>query len=703
MTTQETERPQGEAGTSVNGEHATTHAGTGDVNRDSTVNRVAGDWNSQTNYYLSHSDVGSYSARLSLDAEGRVRYVKERRVVPGDRLVTLRGRFVAPDGFQEEECRADIVRHGAVVLSASPGDGARSAALMILAPRNAESDQDVRDDLVETGADGRPVLGVEPLEDGGRLLVDLTRESGVSPFSVRDELERLRVRGHRSAASLVVLVERGDEEGLPESLKDRVVPLNRPDPLAVLDRHLGSRDVPGFFPDRAAHDVRVWAGTASMGEIERVARRAAAARREAAGAGTIDDWLREALETGGPPPPENLEDTKGRARAILLAASLMEGALVEHLAVGVESLLSQISFPEDETPLLNRPGFQEELRLAGIVVGPERRVRFSRPGRGRALRSALWDAHPRLHSAFGQWVDTLMAAEPLSHADRDRVAKRWADQTLRIADPGAVFLRAEFWSVQQRRSAPQAALLLTKVLRHEKYGRAGRQFLYTKAQSATLTPGWGEVLVAVCAQELAETHPGQAVTRLHLLARNKETAVADAARAELGTLAMKAPLYLQLLRRVCERLHDHGSKPDWQHDTERDLLWDLADPDRIADVQRGRHDSCEVRRWLTEGLGALFRRERALTKTYAARWIGSGRPLMEVLVDASVLAGTLPPLYTAGLRWADGAATPEQRELHRADGELLVRMVDAAEGLGGRESSVAGTSTPAGTPRRENG
>lgn len=703
MTTQETERPQGEAGMSVNGEHATTHAGTGDVNRDSTVNRVAGDWHSQTNYYFSRPDVGSYSARLSLDAEGRVHYVKERRVVPGDRLVTLRRRFVAPDGFEEERCRTDIARHGAVVLSASPGDGARSAALMILAPRNAESDQDVRDDLVETGADGRPVLGAEPLKGGERLLVDLTRESGVSPASVCDELEGLRVRAHRSAASLVVLVERGDEERLPESLKDRVVPLNRPDPLAVLDRHLDSRDVPGFFPDRATENVLDWAVTASMSEVERVARRASTARKEAAYEGTIDDWLGKALEPGEPLPPENLEHTKGRARAILLASSLMEGAPVEHLAVGVESLLSQISFPEDDTPLLNRPGFQEELRLGGIVVGSERRVRFSRPGRGRALRSAFWDAHPQLHGAFGEWVDTLMADGSLTPSDRDRLAERWAEQTLRIADPGALLLRAERWATRKGRSAPQAAVLLTTMLRDDRYGRDVRQFLYTKAQNSTLSSEFGQVLVAVCAQELAETRPGQALIRLHMLAGSREGAVADAARAELGTLAMKAPLYLQLLRRVCERLRDHGPRPDWQHDTERELLWDLADPDRIAGVQRGRHDTSEVRRWLTEGLGALFRRERVLTKTYAARWIGFGKQLMEILVNASVLAGTLPSLYAAGLRWRDETATSEERERRRADGEHLVRMVDEVEGLGSRTPAMAHGPNGAAAPRKEDG
>ncbi|WP_431872147.1 hypothetical protein [Nocardiopsis eucommiae] len=511
------------------------------------------------------------------------------------------------------------------------------------------------------------------------------------------------MRAHRAGASLVVLVELGDEEKLSSSLRDLLVRVDRPDPLAVLNRHLDSRGVPDFSTSHATSWVRIWAATATMGEIEEVARRTFTACREAGYEGEIEDWLGKALESGEAAPPEDLELVKGRPRAILLATSLMEGVPVEHLAVGVDLLLSQVAFPHDETPLLDRPGFQEELRLCGIETRFERRAYFTRAGRARMLRSAFWDAHPRLHTSFGQWVDTLIADRSLSPVDRDRIAQRWAEQTLRIADLDALFPRVEEWSRQRRWTAPQAAVLLTSVLRHERYGWNGRQFIYSKSKNTTLASGFGQVLVAVCAQELAATHPGQAVVRLHLLARNKDAAAADAARAELATLTTAHPLYLRLLVRVCDRLRENCHKPSWDHGTDRDLLWDLTSPDRLNGVLRERSGRTAVEWRLKSGLGALFQRERAQTRTYAARWIGSGRRLMEVLLAASVSAGTLPTLYTSGLRWADGTATSEQRELHRADGELLVRMVDAAEGLDGREPPVADTSTPDGTPRKEHG
>lgn len=698
MTTQDTVRPPGSPAMSVTGDRATTHTGSGDVNQDATINNVTGD--QYLNQYIVES---AYSELLRSDSDGGVTYVKEHRIVAGDWLTTLRRRFVAPLDFDEIHCRTVIADHGAVVLSSKPGDGARTAALMVLAPEGEEVNGDVQDDLVHTGPEGQPVLGEALLEEGARLLVDLTRESGYSPTPLRDALEGLRVRVHRAGASLVVLVGRGDEEKLSSSLRDLVVRLGRPSPLAVLDRHLESRHVPGAGTAYATQRVRTWADTATMGEIEEVARRTFTAHREAGYKGTIGDWLGRALESGEAPPPEDLEAVKGRARAILLATSLMEGVPVENLAVGVDLLLSQVSFPDDETPLLDRPGFQDELRLCGIETRLERRVYLTRAGRARMLRSAFWDAHPRLHTSFGQWVDALMADRSLSPVDRDRIAERWAEQTLRIANPREVLERVEVWSKQRRWAAPQAAVLLRSVLRHDRYGWNGREFIYSKATNASLSREFGQVLVAVCARDLAATHPGQAIVRLHLLAGNQETAVADAARAELATLTTERPLYLNLLVRVCDRLREHCHKPGWDHGTDRDLLWDLTSPARLAGVLRERVGRTAVEWRLKSGLAALFHREQAQTRTYAARWIGSGRRLMEVLLAASVSAGTLPALYTSGLRWADGTATPEQRESHRADGELLVRMVDAAEGLDGRESPVADTSTPAGTPRKENG
>ncbi|MER6625988.1 hypothetical protein, partial [Streptomyces sp. NPDC000931] len=633
MTTQETTRPPGSPATSVTGDRATTHAGSGDVNQDATVNNVTGDL---YQYYLS-----AYAGRLGSDSDGGVTYAKERRIVAGEWLATLRRRFVAPLGFDETHCRTVTADHGAVVLSSAPGDGARTAALMVLAPEGEEVDGDVEDDLVGTGPEGQPVLSGATPEEGGRLLVDLTRESGFSLTPWRDELEGLRVRAHRAGASLVVLVDRGDEDKLSSSLRDLVVRLHRPDPLAVLAKHLDSRNVPDFSTVHALQGVRAWARTATMGEIEEVARRTSTECREAGYAGTVEDWLGRALEAGEAAPPEDLESVKGRARAILLATSLMEGVPVENLAVGVDLLLSQVSFPEDGTPLLDRPGFQDELRLCGIETRWERRVYLTRAGRARMLRSAFWDAHPRLHASFGQWVDTLVADRSLSPVDRDRIAERWAEQTLRIANHREVLERVEGWSRQRRWTAPQAAVLLTSVLRHDRYGRIGRDFIYSKARNPGLPSEFGQVLVAVCAQELAATHPEQAIVRLHLLAGNRETAVSDAARAELATLSTQSPLYLKILVRVCDRLREHRHQPDWDHGTDRDLMWDLTPPDRLAGVLRERSGRTALEWRLKSGLGALFQRERAQTRTYAARWIGSGRRLMEVLLAASVSAGTL--------------------------------------------------------------
>ncbi|WP_017589333.1 hypothetical protein [Nocardiopsis ganjiahuensis] len=669
MTPQETDPRAWPAGPTTSGDNATTNTGSGDVNQDSTVTHVSG------NQYQQHFYVSAYSGRLRFDAKGQVIYGKERRIVPGDRLATLRRRFVAPPGFDEKENRAGIARHGAVVLSTRPGDGAKAAAQMTLAPVGEEADQDVQDDLVRTNDEGQPFLDEKELKGGERLLVDLTRENRAALGPLHDDLEGLRTRVLRAGASLVVLVEHEDVEWLHPSLKDRVVPHHRPDALAVLAEHLSSRAVPGFFPNSATEKVRTWAATATMGGIEELARRTEAAYREAGFEGRIDDWLSRALGAGEEVLPKKLEEKKGRERAVLLAASLVEGAPVEHLAAGVDSLLDQISFPEDETPLLDRKNFREELRDGEIRVGAERRAYFEQPGRAGALRSAFWDAHPRLHDELGRWVDTLVTNRILWPADQDRVAERWAEQTLRIADPERVFERARGWVSQRRGTAPQAAVLLTTVLRDRRYGREGRQRIYQWAKNTGIGWEFAQVLVAVCAQELAATHPGQAIVRLHLLAVNQSEAVAEAARAELGTLANERPLYRKILRRVCDRLPEHG------HPVDQGLFWDLTAPERLVGAgARPRTVPPEVEGLVRKGLCHVLHGRPQQTREYAHRWIGHGAQLREILVMAAVSAGTLPALYTAALHWR-AAAGPEERGSRRSAGAALIRLIDTAEGL----------------------
>lgn len=668
--------------TRVEGDESTVHSGTGDINQ-----------NSPTHHGTGHQFVLSggweEAARFEFDEEGFPRRRRERHVIAEDRLGNLRRRFVTPPNLNEDGLREALATHGAVILVGGQGEGLRTAAQMLLVPRGQENDHDIREDL--TTEDETPRLDVGALRGGERLLLDLTRDGVPRTREILRGLEPLRDRARRAGARLVVLFDTRDKDDLPTELRDHVVRPGRPDPLKVLRRHLDAKGVPGFFPDHASENVREWAGHASMAEVEDLARRVEEVYKERDREGLIGEWLDTALEGDGDKLLEPLDKAEGRGRALLFAASVIEGASVEHLSSAVENLLPMVRLPEDDTPLIERPHFQKELSQLGVVVDPDRRIRFVRAGQAAAIRAELWDAHPRLHEVFDVWVDTCVRGPNLSPVDRDRVAERWTEQSLRVDRPERVFAAIVNWSQASGKAgnrAPQSAIALSVALKDQRYGRPTRRQLYR----------WGEkppserlahVLIAVCAQELALTHPERALVRLHLFAGHGVDKVSRAARSELVGLARDRSFHRRALRRFSDKLRERDVPVD------RTLFWEMTRPELLLRGD-GRHPiEPAVLAGVTEGLPILLQREPERTRDYARLWIGRSEQFTESLVAAAARARTLAVLYTAALRLSRSTDDTREPSRRRRDREALLRRIDEVQGLGPTRERTA--------PRKENG
>ena len=669
--------------TLVESDESTLHSGHGDINQNSPTHTGSGN-------QLVLSGVSLEEAsQFEIDDEGRLRRRRERHVIAEDRLGNLRRRFVAPPNLDEDGLREHLATYGAVVLVGGQGEGLRTAAQMLLVPRGQEDDHDIREDL--TTEDEVPRLDVGTLRGGERLLLDLTRNGVPRTREILRWLEPLRNHARRAGARLVVLFDSKDKDDIPIELRDHVVRPGRPDPLAVLRSHLDAKDVHGFFPAHAHKHVREWAVRASMGEVEELARRVKEVGKERGGEGLIGEWLDAALKGDTDKLLEPLRKADGRGRALLLAASVLEGTSVERLATAVEHLLPMVRLPEDVTPLIERPHFRTELSELGLEVGADRRVRFRLIGQAAAIRAELWDAHPWLHDVFDRWVDICVRGSVLSPTDRDRVAERWTEQRLRVDRPDRVFTAAMDWSGGAEKAgnrAPQSAIALSTALKDPRYGRLTRRQIYR----------WGErppserlshVLIAVCAQELARTHPERALVRLHLFASHAADKVSEAARSELKGLARDRSFHRRAVRRFSYKLRERNEAVD------RTLFREMTCPDLLL-RGGGRHPiEPGVLAMVAEGLPLLLQHEPDRTREYGELWIGRSEQFTEILVVAATQARTLAVLYTTALRlprYGEGTQEPSGRRRER---DALLRRIDEAQGIPPTRERVA--------PRKENG
>ncbi|ACU76352.1 conserved hypothetical protein [Catenulispora acidiphila DSM 44928] len=461
--------------------------------------------------------------------------------------------FFEPDGFQE--IQAAIEEHKVVILKGIPGSGRRFAALKLLS-KSQYSPGLFYAPVVGSG-DDESLSGLR-IQRGDRVLVDLSTMDEAQFKMVAPEVQPFveTVQTAR-ARSVIILPDACEPE--PDWLKI-VRPITRPDPVKAYRRHLKSIGVLADAIDGPA--VHEHFRHAPMADLTRLMLLVVEARDANP---TLDDraWTRVALEALRAGPKEVaaiLKELKaGQQRALLLASSLFAGGSADGAWHAARVLLETLRYPKDPDLPLDRSDLQEQLALFGAGIDQHRHIQFHKP-LDAAIRAYMWDGYPALRNTLAEWIKALGKNWKWSLADAERVAARFGEQHLRTRQITSMAkLIADLAGSEADEPIRQAFVLLELGLKHPDHGRGFRRQMWEWAKNPP-SDGLGEVLIRACVEVIGDTHPDQALVRLHHLAR-RSGRIGEMACETLAVQLAQDRL-LRLIRLLLFRMVEHPNDRD---------------------------------------------------------------------------------------------------------------------------------------------
>ncbi|KIF73517.1 hypothetical protein QR77_05130 [Streptomyces sp. 150FB] len=640
---------------------------------------------------------GSSPAEESLakDAQGRTPQALAKR-----ELGWLRERFEPPEGFSE--ALEKLEKKGTVLLDGEAGNGRTAAAKMLLdfLPRTPGPLHEIP--LDDESESSRP-LNHKHIGDEDRLLLDLSRENEQCWLRVQAELPSYRkVADEREAALVVILPPRTEYTLTPEHASLRCF-ISRPPGMEsdIIRRHLRQAD-----PEIDPKSVDSMPVPEALGKLlsKRHPLRTIATFAEYIGTarnrgGDFDSWCTQALEASQGRSAEagtllgNVR--KGAPRSLLVAAAMLHGARGDAIHHSAALLLDAVDPPARPRPALrHRPLSARLEELDATADAGTSRVRFTKVGLATAVRSRVWHDFPDLRGPLRDWVGKVVNVPELEDSDRDAVVSRFSEECLACRRPEDLLVLARRWSrvagntsarnTQQLRAA---TLILGCGLQHHEFGRVFREETLNWSRNAHLSSVQRKVLVEVCREYMAVTHPYLALVRLHHLARReKPETVAGTALLELTRLDHR--LRRRLLARLAEAFANAAQGVGDTSTVGQDalLFLDHSAPGPLTDPgSRARSLIAEsgVRKDLIAGWTAVFAGVPAQDWSFPVRaWFdaaSTGAPFADRLLDILVAAcaprgDLLGALYRSSIRWAAGRPPP------RSDlPDDLYRKISAAQ------------------------
>jgi hypothetical protein len=625
-----------------------------------------------------------YSYTVNVDLGFQESPGRSPRRIADDHLRLLRQQFVDPPGMGM--ARRVLDASSTVILRGDPGSGRTTAACVLL--YEVHQGVGIFRELLpgeEEGALTDPgLVGV-----GDRLLLNLA-EADVSQWAqARRDLSALRKTVQEQQAHLVVVM---PHDGTLEShLQPYQADIAPPPAIEVFRRHLRLHRIPYEeyrLPAPALDEFL--AEEPSMEEIARFAdrvRRARAALPVREGFATWCKQSRDARTQWRKEVCELVATRRAAAqRALLFATAMLHGTHADVIHRSAALLLSTLNTPRDETPLLEGKDLAERLEEIGAAAGPDGRVRFAKLDYDAAVRAHFWDHMPDLRHLFSSWTaqSTELDDPHITSELRRTVVSRLADQYVRTGRGNDLAFLAQEWSTTptSRFRLEAAVDALACGLSDPRYGRSLRMLVYDWCKGKRLTGNLAHILLRVCIDVIAPTHPDQAVTRLHHLARRERGAT-----PALDALCSLAVTSARLRRRMLDRVTRHSTAPT----VDARLFLRICDPVALTHPtgaqrplidERGVQD-CAVAGWAE----SLARLPRPQWQPYAQRWLHTACTadnhrdlLLALLVDAADRNGrTLAVLYSVA-RAAEPTA-PGGRASGAAITERLLQRISTAQGL----------------------
>ncbi|MEU5333390.1 hypothetical protein AB0G51_08670 [Streptomyces asoensis] len=631
-----------------------------------------------------HSGSGDfYSYTVNVGLAEQEATTRSPRRIADDQLRLLRQQFVDPTGMST----ARRVLHGSstVILSGAPGSGRTAAARVLLyeVQRTAGIFRELLPGEEEGALTGPGLVGA-----GDRLLLNLAEADITQWAQTRRDLSALRKAVLEQGAHLVVVM---PHDGALEShLQPYRADIARPPAMEVFRRHLRLHRVPyeEFRLPAPALDEFL-AEQPPMEEIAHFADRVRRARAAAPDRDGFATWCKNSrAHSAWRKEVADCVATLCAApqRALLFATAMFHGAHADLVHQGAALMLTVHDTPQDEMPALEGPDLAQRLTEIGAAARPDGHVRFGKLDYDVAVRAHFWDHMPDLRHRFGIWTaeSTELDDPHLSAELRTRLVGRLAEQYVRTGRGLDLALLAEKWS-----SAPASRVRLAAAvdalacgLRDPRYGRSLRMLVYTWCKDKPLSGNLAHVLLRACTDVIAPTHPDQAVTRLHHLARRERGAT-----PALDALCRLSATSSRLRRLLLDRVTRLSASPT----IDARLFLRICDPMALTDPAGAAHplidekgvQDCTVTGWSE----AFTRLPQAYWRPYAERWlhaacvVDSHRDrLLFLLVDSAGRNGsTLAALYAAAR--AVEPAAPGDRASGAATTRLLLQKISTAQGL----------------------
>jgi hypothetical protein len=595
---------------------------------------------------------------------------RDPRALNANLLAWLHERFVPPGGCAAAE--AGLRASGLVVVHGPRGAGRRTAALMLL--RGLGSASGFRELSNHPDEEDEP-LDSTSVEEGDRLLLDLTETPDDVVERLRDALDSLCAKVQGARAFLVVAITSEQREPLAP-LSPWFSAISRPDGRTAFLRHLAAEGITPTTEELSAQDVARHLAVEPMASIARLAAVVRDAR-DADSDGPFSAWLHAALaaltEQSGAVAEQVRTHRDGGYRALLVTAGFFDRAPADAVFGADRELQRVLGLPAEEAHALERADFAERLAEVGASVDDKGLVRFTKLAYDAAVRTHFWRNFPSLRDRFRQWIGDVVRLRELPEEQVERLVDHFADQCLATGGHQDLVRLADFWTSEP--AAPAAARqALVRGLGDRKVDWLFRRQVYRWSRVPALRPVLARVLVSVCAEEMMSTRPEQALVRLKNLARNQDEAVASRAVEALEGVARDDDRFFRaLLHRVAGNPRDHR------------VFLRLTSSFRLVEPHRGARPliaDVDVRAALTVGWSSVLAGgQRQAFAAHVVAWLPDDR-LLDLLVEAcGTRARDFNTLHLIARDWVRAAADTDDGAHRRRIEHRLHDAIDTAFGL----------------------
>ncbi|MER7396713.1 hypothetical protein ABT381_14450 [Streptomyces sp. NPDC000151] len=617
---------------------------------------------------------------LKQEAAGR-----SPRRIADDQLRLLRQRFVDPEGMGE--ARRLLAEHSTVILHGAPGSGRTAAARVLL--YELHRDTGIFRELLPGDEEEATLTDPGLVGAGDRLLLDLAEADGSRWARNRRDLSALRKSVQEQQAHLVIVMPH--ESTLGSDLQFYRAEITHPPAEEVFRRHLRLHRMPHEEYLRSAPALAEFLDQQrSMEEIADFADRVRRARTAHPARDGFATWCEQAREARKDWRKEVAELAAERReapqRALLFTTAMLHGAHADVIHQAAALLLHTSESPGDDMPLLECKDLAERLTEISASAGPDGHVRFDKLDYDAAVRAHFWDHMPDLRRLLSSWAarSTELEDPHLTPDLRKELVKRLAGQYLRTGQWKELAALADKWGANATSLARLGAAVhaLTHGVEDKLYGRHFRQLIYMWCKDKQLTGGLAYVLLRVCTEAIAPSHPDQAMVRLRHLARREQgsTPALDALCDLVATSG-------RLRRRMLDRLTRHSSAPA----ADARLFLRICDPVPLTDpgdAPRALMDEDGVQGCVVLGWRAVFDSlPQPHWQRYAQHWLHTASDaddrhdlLLDLLVESTGRNGKhLAALYSVAR--AAEPTTPGGRTRGVATTDLLFQKISKAQGL----------------------